>query len=181
MRSTLRRAAAVLSACGLTIILFVYIDSLLGTTFNDLPWRLVLVFTAIAVNLPIYILERAWSTYESCWNGLVWRDFLERRWLQGSPNWALSLLQVAILIAVIHCVWWLLRGMSGDAAIRDGQFVLTDGVKIVRVLTQKEYTLHKAEDLRGFLAMMIPLYIVPMFYWWFRPTPPADRTTARLG
>lgn len=180
MRSTLRRVAAGLSACGLAVIIFLYVESLLGTTFNGLPWVGALVFGAAASNLPIYIFKRVWVTYESCWNGLVWRDSLEWQWLQGSPNWALSLVKMGILIAVVHCVWWILRGMSGDAAIRDGQFVLTDGVKITKVLTQKEYLIRKAEDLRGFLAMMIPLYIVPMFYWWFRSTPAACGTTGRL-
>jgi hypothetical protein len=56
----------------------------------------------------------------------------------------------------------------GVPAIVDGQYVLDNHGRILKVLTRTEYLTLTAAALRGFASFMISFYFAPVAYWWFR-------------
>lgn len=91
------------------------------------------------------------------------------------PRRAVSLVKLFGLIAVAHFVWLFIKWHGGVPVIKDGEFILSSRGRIVKVLTQQQYLMLKAEELTAFAALMIACYLEPMMYWWFpRKHQPGD-------
>lgn len=151
----LRKLLACLSACGIAVSVIAYIQGMSGTTIDDrYQWLVVLTAGAIALQIPIFCLERsALRTFS--WKGLA----------RGLPKWAVNCIKLAWLITLAHMIWFFLESHHAVPIIKDGQFVLSSRGRIVKVLTQKQYVSFTAHDLSEFAMLMIACYLTPLMYW----------------
>lgn len=152
-----RTSLAFLSLCGIALSVVAYIESFSGTTIDDrYQWMGVLIAGAIALQIPMFFLERS-RLRTFFWKGLA----------QGMPKWAVNGIKLAWLIAVAHLIWFFVESQRAVPIIHDGQFVLSSRGRIVKVLTQREYLTFRAYELRQLAALMIACYMTPLMYWWF--------------
>jgi len=152
-----RKVLAFLSASGIAASVVAYSESLSGTTIDERwQWMAVLVAGAVVLQIPMFFLERA-ELRTFFWKGLA----------QGVPTWAVNCIKLAWLVALAHLVWFFLASHRAVPLIKDGQFVLSSRGRIVKVLTQQEYLMLRAYELREFAALMIACYLTPLMYWWF--------------
>lgn len=159
MATIVRRFLAALSACGIAVSIVAYIESLSGATLDDmLQWVIVLGIGAIAIHIPMYVLERS---------SVKDRTFYWKGFARGMPSWAVPLVKLFWLIALAHFVWFFVQSHHAVPIIKDGQWILSSRGRIIKVLTLREYLTLRAEDLRVFAALMIACYLAPMMYWWF--------------
>ena len=158
MATIVHRSLAVLSACGLAASIFFYIESLSGAAFDDTPLVFAFSIGAIAAHLPMYVRERS---------SLKDRTFYWTGFGRGKPRWVVPLVKVFWLVALAHGVWFFVVSHHAVPIIRDGQWILSSRGRIVKVLTEGEYLKLKAEELKGFAALMIACYLTPTMYWCF--------------
>jgi hypothetical protein len=151
---------AFLSACGLGTGSVAYIETFSrGRLDTAFPWFVLLVLGWMALFLPIYVLEYPDSRLPSfAWNGFA----------RGMPNWVVPAFRLMSLIAVAHFLWYVVRYGAGTTSIVDGQYVLDLRGRILKVLTQTEYTTLRAAEVRALAALTMSFYFVPMAYWWYR-------------
>jgi hypothetical protein len=160
MTPAIRRVFAFLSACGIAACVLAYIYSFFaGQVDTILPWWVLLILVGMALVAPIYALEYPSSRAPS----FSWKGFA-----RGMPSWVAPCFWVLSLIAIAHFVWSAAQDGLGVPAIVDGQYVLDNHGRILKVLTQAEYLTLKAAELRALATMMISVYFVPLVYWWFR-------------
>lgn len=158
MATMAQQFLALLSACGVGLSALAYIESLSRTTIDDrYLWIVVLVVGAIALQIPMLILE-----------GSALRIFFWKGLARGVPGWAVNCIKLAWLVALAHFVWFLLRTHYAVPTINDDQFVLSGHGRIVKVLKQKEYLVLRAYELREFAVLIIACYLTPLIYWSFR-------------
>jgi len=155
----IRKFLAFLSACGIAASIHAYVDSFSGATMdNSLRWVIILGISAFMLHIPIYALEYPASKDRS----FFWTGFA-----RGMPSWVVPCIKLLWLIAVAHLVWFLVQSEAAGPAIKDGQYVLSNHGRIVKVLTQREYLMLKEAELRVFSTITISVYSLPMMYWWF--------------
>jgi hypothetical protein len=154
-----RRFLAVLSACGIATSVLAYIESFSGATIdNSLQWVILLGIGVFALAIPIYILECPSPTNRNFW----WKRFA-----RGMPSWVVPCVYLSVLVVIGHFVWYFVQGGFGVPAIKDGQYVLDNRGRILKVLTQAEYLRLQEALLRIVASLMISSYFMPMMYWWF--------------
>jgi len=157
---------AVLSACAIPACTLAYIYSFFAVQVDTiLPWVIPLFLCSMALNARIYFLEYPASRTFS---------FPLKGFARGMPSWVAPCSWVLSLITVVHLVWFIVQSWPGAPAIVDGQYVLDDHGRILKVLTQAEYLTLSGAALRAFATMMISFYFVPMMYWWFRQSNQQD-------
>jgi hypothetical protein len=165
MVTIVRKFLAGLSAVGIAVSIVAYIESLSGTTVDDmLPWVIVLLIGAVAIQISTFVLKRS-SVLER--SSLKDRVFFWRRFARGMPRWVGIFVKLLWVIVLAHFVWFFIESHGGVPVIQDGQWILSNRGRIVKVLTQTEYLTLKADELRVFAIGMITYYLVPMMYWWF--------------
>jgi hypothetical protein len=156
----IRRFFAFLSACGIAASVLVYIESFSGAAINNSwRWEILLGAGVVALGISIHILEYPSSNNRS----FYWKGF-ER----GIPRWVIRSNYLLMLIVIVHFAWYFLLGGFGMPTIKDGQYVLDNHGRILKVLTQAEYLSLNEAQLRIFATLMIACYFMPMMYWWFR-------------
>lgn len=159
----IRRFFAFLSACGIAVSVFVYIESFSGAAIaSSWRWEVVLGTGVVALGISIHILE-----YPSSNN----RNFYWKGFERGIPSWVIRSNHLLMLVVIMHFAWYFVLGGFGIPAIKDGQYVLANHGRILRVLTQAEYVLLNEAQLRIFATLMIASYFMPTMYWWFRRNP----------
>ena len=160
MSPTTRGFLALLSACGIAACIPVYIESFSGATIdNSWRWLLLLGIGVFAVGMPIHILEYPSSKN---WN-FYWKEFA-----RGMPSWVVAFECLLVLVVIAHFVWYYLQGGFGVPGIKDGEYVLDNRGRILKVLTQAEYFTLQEAQLRIVASLIISSYFMPMMYWWFR-------------
>ena len=60
---------------------------------------------------------------------------------------------------------------GGSPSIQDGKFVLQSHGRLIRALTEPEYTAFKANEIRGFSGHWMVFYFVPFAYFLFYRAP----------
>jgi len=153
------RALAVASAFGVAASLLGYVVSFLGTPVDVvLPLWIPLCLGMIALFVPIYVLEFPASKSAT----FFWKGFA-----RSMPRWVAPCARLLTLLGLAHLVWYFIHGGLGAPAIIDGQYVLDNRGRVLRVLTRSEYLMLKDDELRAFASMTLSFYFVPMTYWWF--------------
>jgi hypothetical protein len=121
---------------------------------------------ALALFIPMYICEYPASRV---------RSFFVSGFARGMPNWIAPFSKLLALVSVLHFIWFAAHSGWGVPSIRDEQYVLVAGGRILRVLSQGEYLALKHAEIRVFVSMVIFVYFVLTMYWWFsREDPPTD-------
>src|SRR5215469_3887386 len=158
-RHMVRRLLAVLSACGIAIGIVAYLESLAGATIDDmLPWMIALGIRAVALYILI-IAREPLSRHD--------RSFFRKGFARGMPAWVAPCVNLFWFVALGHVVWFYVRSGHGVPVIKNGQYLVSNRGRVLRVLTQPEYVALKAGELRLFAALMIACYVMPTLYWWF--------------
>jgi hypothetical protein len=154
-----RKFLATAAALGLAASVVAYIGSYFGTTMDTLfRWAVVLHIGVFALLLPMYAIE---------YSALKDRTFFWKRFAQGLPNWVVPGIKLLGLFFAIHFVLFLVQSHAASPEVKNGEYVLNNHGKIVKVLTQPEYLKLKGAELRLFATGWMFFYFVPTMYWWF--------------
>jgi hypothetical protein len=156
-----RRFLAFLAACGLAVSVLGYVDSFTRAIHDNSRWLVMLAIGALALQIAIYALEYPASKD---------RNFFWKGFTRGMPSWVAPCIKVFWLITVAHFVWFFVQTGAGVPIIKDGQYVLSNRGRILKVISQTDYLRLKEGELRMFAALMISCYLVPTIYWWFPRT-----------
>lgn len=160
MGPNVRRAFAILSACGIGMSIVVYVESFVGATIGiNSGWITVLFVGAFVLTIPMLILEYP----ESRTPAFYWKGFS-----RGMPTWVVYCSWLFWATAIAQFVWFVLHAGAGSPTILDGQYVLDERGHILRVLTKEEYFSLEGAELRGVCTLIICVYFPGMTYWWFR-------------
>jgi hypothetical protein len=161
MSSHVARSLAFLSALGFVVSICSYIYSLLGVMVDKVFWLLALAPLWIALFLPMYILEYPESRKVS---------FGFTGFARGMPRWVAPCSWLFQLAFVAHFVRFSVQSGFGVPEIVDGQYVLANRGRVLRLLTDEEYRALLGAELRLLATTLMFLYFVTTAYWWLRPT-----------
>jgi hypothetical protein len=155
----IRRFLAIVAACGLAASIVTYIGSYVGTTMDSLSRSGFLLHLGVFVLiLPMYALD---------YSAVKDRTFFWEGFSKGMPKWVVPTIKLLGLFCVVHFVLFLVQSHAASPEITDGQYVLNNHGRIVKVLTQSEYISLKGSELRLFAMGWMFFYFVPTAYWWF--------------
>jgi hypothetical protein len=161
----IRRILAIISACGFATAVVVYIRSFTGTTMNTIfRWAIFLHIGIFLLLLPMYAIE-----YPSIKSRMFWKAFS-----QGLPKRAVRSIQLLMFFFIFHFLFFLVQSHASAPEIKNGEYILDDHGKTVRVLTESEYRSLKGSELRLFATGWMAFYSVPTMYWGFRRIGPED-------
>ena len=159
MALLLRRAIAAIAACGLALSVGTYFASYFGASMDSLwHWALPLHLGIFALYLPVVVLER--SSMKG--NIFFWEGFKV-----GRPSWTRSAITAVALLFVLHFVFFLIVSHAAAPEIKDGDYVLNNHGRIVKVLTYPQYLFLKGAELRIFATGWMFFYFTLVMYWWF--------------
>ncbi len=83
------------------------------------------------------------------------------------PKWVVPTIKLFGLFFLVHFIVFLVQSHAAAPAIQDGQYVLDNHGRVVKVLTASEYLSLKGAELRLFATGWMFFYFVPVVYWWF--------------
>jgi hypothetical protein len=138
----IRRAPAVLSACGFAGSLVIYAASYGGLTLDRMGWwPFVFTLGAVILYVPICLIENP-SMSQAIF---FWKEFR-----QGKPPWVYRTICYLAVFFIIHFVLFGIMSHFASPEILKGSYVLDDHGDIRKVLTQREYLSLKDDELRIF-------------------------------
>jgi len=154
-----RRFFALLSACGITVGALAYIESFFCFANIASINRLLMAcgIGLVLLIIPIVTIEPSLLTKKNFWS----------KFTRGMPSWVSPCIIFFSLVAVVHFAWFRVQNGGGIPIIRDGQYLLSDRGRPLKVLTETEYMTMKDDEVRQQAAPVIVGYLIPMFYWWF--------------
>lgn len=130
-------------------------------------WWILLCIVCLRSFIPMYVAEYPASKAPT---------FFLKGFAQDMPTWVPPCAGIFSLIAISHFVWFAVHSGFGVPEILDGQYVIGDRSRILKVLTRAGYITLKEAEARVFATIIISIYFVPMTYWWFRRS--HERATA---
>ena len=112
-----------------------------------------------------------WVLHIGCFVALIplfkknlWRDVLA-----SMPRWATSLAVLLMVYAVVNFfLSFVLSEGGANPDVWDGKYVLQSHGKLVRELSEREYHLQLAYQLRGFSGHWMIFYLLPALFSWYR-------------
>jgi len=152
------RVYAFVSALALSASICIYCASFWGR-FVDATFALLAPFLvgALVLNFQIYTRERptlgGLSFYWNITNGM--------------PSWVFRCQLILVITALAHAIWFAVHAGSGVPAVVDGQYVINDHGRILKILTRADYLSLMGAGLRASMAIVAALYFQPCVYWWF--------------
>jgi hypothetical protein len=91
---------------------------------------------------------------------------------RGKPRWVISGIKLSFVLFVFVFVLFLVLSRAASPEVQNGQYVLNNHGRIVRVLSEGEYLHLEGWELRMFASGWMCFYISLIAYWWF----PRNRT-----
>jgi hypothetical protein len=162
MIQVVRRSLAIVSASGLFASIVIYIASYHGATMDSIArWAIVLHIGIFVLLLPMYVVN--YSTLRQ-------RAFLWKGFARGMPRWVVPSIKLLALFFAVHFALFLAQSQASAPETKNGKYVLNDHGKIVKTLTQAEFSKLKGAELRLFATGWMFFYFVPTAYWWFSRT-----------
>jgi hypothetical protein len=159
MLQSIRKVFAVISGCGFAASVVAYIASYGGTTMNSMFRVAILLHLGVfGLLLPMFGIE---------YSAINKRTFLWKGFGRGMPRWVVPGIKALGLFFIAHFLFFLTSSHAAAPEIINGEYVLNDHGRIVKVLTQSEYLRLKGAELRLFATGWLFFYFVPMMYWWF--------------
>lgn len=93
------------------------------------------------------------------------------------PDWVIVMGIAIFAYAIINFFLFMVATEWGSPSIRNGKYILHSHGKLIRELTQAEYSSFKANEVRGFSGHWLIFYFVPFAYFMFRKE--STRSTGR--
>jgi hypothetical protein len=157
--TVIRKILGIVGFGGMGVSVMVYLTSFFGFTFANHPVLFVSLHGGVFVLLaPMFLVD-----YSSLRNMVFfWKVFGA-----AMPSWAIPTLKILGGLAIAHFILFLLLTHATSPTVKDGQYVLDDHGRTIRVLSQEEYLRFKGWELRMFAAYWTFFYAVPALYWWF--------------
>ena len=87
------------------------------------------------------------------------------------PSWVVAVGAFIVVYAMVNFLLFFLRTQGGNAAIQDGHFVLLEHGRLIRELSESEYTSFRVNHVRGFSGHWLALYYMPFAYFMFSKKP----------
>lgn len=87
--------------------------------------------------------------------------------MSGLPPWASFLVSVAFVYMILNFFLCAHVSGGGNADIVGGQYVLSSHGRILAHLTENEYHLHRAYEVRMFSGVWLTFYLIPGIYFLF--------------
>ena len=115
------------------------VDSILNWTMPLCGIGFVILGIAIWIENPN---SRSWSF---CWKGFY----------KKMPGWVAPCNWIMFMIVIIYFIWFGIQNGGGVPDVKDGQFVIVDHGRILKILTQQQYDKAREQELR-MLATWVP-------------------------
>ena len=171
MNQTVRSALSVSDALAAAVAVLAYFSSFFGGTLDRLGLLMLLLFGLFFGNCALLVFFRPEDTPRAfdCWRSKQW------------PPWAQWTAKLLTVILIGHFVaFWFLSGW-GVPQIKEGIYVIAARGHVLREITESEFVMLKAAELRLLSALWIALFIPLTFDWWFSREQlrgqPGDRRT----
>ena len=150
---------ALIALLGFLVSLAVHISALSGIDVNThWPSVWVLHFGIFVVFIPFVFSSRK-----------AFGAKLKLAELRGSfPTWVIAVGIAIFAYAAVNFLLFMLATEGGNPDFRDGKYVLLSHGKLIRELTQAEYSSFRANEIRGFSGHWLVFYFVPFAYFMFR-------------
>ena len=156
-----RKAGAIIAACGFVAGLGVFVASFFGLTLDRMGMKQLLVLHG-----GIFVLAVALSTIEK--PKLAWPRWSRRGELdRGMPRPVAWGLTIFFGFFIVISLTFLILGHASAPEIRDGSYVLNDHGRIVRWISEGEYLRLKGWELRLFASGWMCVYYSLITYFWF--------------
>jgi hypothetical protein len=99
------------------------------------------------------------------------------------PAWVIVAEAAVFVYAGVNFLLMMKMSGGGSASLRDGAYVLEDHGRLIRLITQAEYTAFQANELRGFSGHWLLFYFMPFAFFVLRKRneDPADPSAGRPG
>lgn len=146
-----------LSTSGFLACLLAYVYSFFGSSV-DVVLRLGVVLGIGAAGLVTHIYIHENPAMRDPLGGIT----------RNMPGWVALVAKCLALVAAAHLVWSIFRSGPGAPGVVNGQYALVNRGRVLKLLSQSEYTAFKQDELRVFATMLLSFYFVPMMYWSYR-------------
>ena len=139
--------------------MLVYFSSFGGLTMDSLNGRAFVLHVGVFFLIaPMFALE---------WSSLNDRTFFWREFAAPMPKWIINVVNLLGVFFIVHFLLFMIWSHLASPEIVNGQYVLNNHGRIVKMLQRSEYLQLKGAELRLFATGWIFFYFVPMMYWWF--------------
>jgi hypothetical protein len=129
-------------------------------TANIPPWRL------FFGGRPIQRGSFSWKAYR---HGAPMFDefFFWKGFSRGMPTWVVPTIKMLGLVFSVHFVLFLIASHAALPEIRNGEYILARGSRVLEMLSPAGYLSLKRTESRMFGAGWMFFYFVPTMYWLF--------------
>ena len=149
----MRKLVAIAAAPGLIAGIYIFIASFFGLTVDKLGPKVFLLHLGIfALFIPLVGVERSSKRVDP---------------FRGKPRWVIRSIQILFLLFVVVFFTFLALSHAASPEIVNGEYVLNSHGRIVGHISERDYLLLKAWELRLFAAGWILAYFAIMAHWWF--------------
>ena len=83
------------------------------------------------------------------------------------PGWVAPCNWIMFMIVIIYFIWFGIQNGGGVPDVKDGQFVIVDHGRILKILTQQQYDKAREQELRMLATWVFSAYFGLMMYWRF--------------
>ena len=149
-------AFSIFAVCGFFASLLTHLTTFFGINpAKYVPWVWVLHLGIFIAMIPLLIAQRRKKAFR--------QDMLA-----ALPHWARYAITGFFAYAFLNFALFFFLSEGGSSAIRDGKYVLHSHGQIIRELSEQEYELQRAYELRGFSGHWMLFYLLPAVYSLYR-------------
>ncbi len=119
-----------------------------------------------------------WSARKSLGAGATTKNLLA-----GFPRWASVAVIAVFVYAILNFAVFFYLSEGGVPDIKNGEFILHSHGRLIRHLSEDEYHVKKAYELRGFSGHWLLFYLLPALYFLLgrRPDLPVNASAPSAG
>ena len=152
----MNRTFGILAATGFLAALIVH-----ALTFTQIDLTGLFPYVwSLHIGIFVVFFPFIWSARKSLGAGAATKNLLS-----SLPRWASVALIVVFVYAIVNFAVFFYLSEGGGPDIRNGQFILHSHGRLIRQLSEDEYHLKKAYELRGYSGHWLLFYVLPAFYF----------------
>jgi len=171
----LRKAAFILACICLVLAALVHVLSIMEIDLQEeFPFVLLLHLLVFVCFVPGFIslfeLQQAQSPSTSGRRRLTLP--LLKQFFAGTPWWMFIIFALFLVYALVNFQLFAMESEGGGPGFIDGVYVLHNHGQIIREISQEEYHLFRANELRGFSGHWMAFFSFSMLLLWPRKDVP---------